>query len=53
MAWTRPSVQGPSPTARCAQTTTSVDGQKVLFIFGGWNGNKMLNDLHAFHFGKI
>ncbi len=53
MAWTRPSVQGPAPSARCAQTTTSVDNQKVLFIFGGWNGNKMLNDLQVFHFGMF
>jgi len=49
MSWNRPSVSGPAPSARCAQATTSCDNGK-LFIFGGWNGTRMLNDLQVLHF---
>ncbi|KAL6062754.1 SAM domain (Sterile alpha motif) domain containing protein [Balamuthia mandrillaris] len=45
--WTRPSVSGPAPSARCAHSTTVVASN--VFIFGGWDGNKMLNDLHMLH----
>lgn len=41
--WTRPSVSGVFPSARCAHTTTAV-GSK-LYVYGGWNGTKMLGDL--------
>jgi len=49
MSWQRPSVTGPSPSARCAHTTSSV-GSGKLFVFGGWNGTRMLNDLQVFHY---
>eukprot|EP01119_Soliformovum_irregulare_P021950 TRINITY_DN7398_c0_g1_i2.p1 TRINITY_DN7398_c0_g1~~TRINITY_DN7398_c0_g1_i2.p1 ORF type:complete len:523 (+),score=127.99 TRINITY_DN7398_c0_g1_i2:78-1646(+) len=53
MSWTRPSVTGSAPSARCAHTI-SVTGQDEistakLFVFGGWNGTRMLNDLHIFY----
>jgi len=44
--WTRPSATGSAPSARCAHATTSAGGKMV--IFGGWNGGRMLNDLHLF-----
>lgn len=44
--WTRPSASGAAPSARCAHSTTSAGGKMV--IFGGWNGGRMLNDLHLF-----
>jgi len=45
MAWARPSVIGPAPSARCAHSTVMI---AKIFIFGGWNGSRMLNDLHIF-----
>jgi N-acetylneuraminic acid mutarotase len=45
MAWSRPSVIGPAPSARCAHSTVMI---VKIFIFGGWNGSRMLNDLHIF-----
>lgn len=50
--WLRPSVSGPPPTARCAHATDAC-GVGKLFIFGGWNGSKMLNDLFVFHSGSL
>eukprot|EP01116_Phalansterium_solitarium_P017788 TRINITY_DN4474_c0_g1_i1.p1 TRINITY_DN4474_c0_g1~~TRINITY_DN4474_c0_g1_i1.p1 ORF type:complete len:348 (-),score=91.09 TRINITY_DN4474_c0_g1_i1:466-1509(-) len=47
MVWSRPTVNGVPPSARCAHTTTSCCGK--LFVFGGWNGSRMLNDLHVVH----
>lgn len=49
--WIRPSVSGgPAPSARCAHTTATCDNSK-LYIYGGWNGQKMLNDLFIFYYG--
>lgn len=44
--WTRPSATGSAPSARCAHATAAAGGKMV--IFGGWNGGRMLNDLHLF-----
>eukprot|EP01118_Nematostelium_gracile_P014914 TRINITY_DN5893_c0_g1_i1.p1 TRINITY_DN5893_c0_g1~~TRINITY_DN5893_c0_g1_i1.p1 ORF type:complete len:479 (-),score=121.39 TRINITY_DN5893_c0_g1_i1:67-1503(-) len=52
MSWNRPSVTGPAPTARCAHTTCACGddaGSFKLLIFGGWNGTRMLNDLHILY----
>jgi len=52
MSWNRPSVTGPAPTARCAHTTCvggEDPGSYKLLIFGGWNGTRMLNDLHILY----
>jgi len=48
MSWIRPSVTGPSPFARCAHTT-DICGNGKLFVFGGWSGTRMLNDLQIFY----
>jgi hypothetical protein len=55
MSWTRPSASGPAPSARCAHTTTACcieNGSGKLFVFGGWNGTRMLNDLQIFYTGN-
>lgn len=48
-SWTRPASNGTMPDARCAHTTVESYGK--LFIFGGWNGRSMLNDLHVLYPG--
>jgi len=35
----------PMPVACCAHTSSEID--KNLFIFGGWTGSKMMNDLYV------
>jgi hypothetical protein len=56
MSWNRPSVAGATPSARCAHTTTFCgddhEGTGKLLILGGWNGTRMLNDLHVFYTGN-
>src|SRR5689334_6328567 len=34
-AWTRPSVTGPAPSARCVHSTTVVGN---IYVFGGYDG---------------
>ena len=49
MSWTRPAVAGSgAPSARCAH---SAELAGKLFIFGGWNGQRMLNDCSVLHLG--
>jgi hypothetical protein len=48
MNWLRPTVTSASPSARCAHTAV-LSGN--LYIFGGWNGTRMLSDLHVLHLG--
>eukprot|EP01114_Cavostelium_apophysatum_P020580 TRINITY_DN6940_c0_g1_i1.p1 TRINITY_DN6940_c0_g1~~TRINITY_DN6940_c0_g1_i1.p1 ORF type:complete len:531 (-),score=115.10 TRINITY_DN6940_c0_g1_i1:20-1612(-) len=47
MAWYRPSVTGPAPAARYAHAAAFENGK--LFVWGGWNGTRMLNDLQIFY----
>eukprot|EP01102_Stenamoeba_stenopodia_P013634 TRINITY_DN444_c0_g1_i1.p1 TRINITY_DN444_c0_g1~~TRINITY_DN444_c0_g1_i1.p1 ORF type:complete len:541 (-),score=56.77 TRINITY_DN444_c0_g1_i1:49-1671(-) len=46
MSWAKPAVTSPSPSARCAHTAVLTVN---LYIFGGWNGTRMLADLHVLH----
>ena len=39
VAWSRPSANGTAPCARCAHSTTIIGS--AVFIFGGWEGNRM------------
>eukprot|EP01117_Protostelium_nocturnum_P008108 TRINITY_DN288_c0_g1_i4.p1 TRINITY_DN288_c0_g1~~TRINITY_DN288_c0_g1_i4.p1 ORF type:complete len:489 (+),score=129.23 TRINITY_DN288_c0_g1_i4:54-1469(+) len=50
MSWMRPNVTGNLPSARCAHATSS--NSSSLFVFGGWNGQKMLNDLYILEQGE-
>ena len=43
MEWTQPVVKGVMPTRRYNHTTTAVDSR--VLIFGGWDGNRPLNDV--------
>jgi N-acetylneuraminic acid mutarotase len=43
--WTHPKMSGAAPGPRAAHSCNVVDGR--LYIFGGWNGKKALNDLHV------
>ena len=45
MAWTFPMFKNESPGARAAHSCDIVGNS--LYIFGGWNGKKALNDLHV------
>lgn len=45
MAWTKPSVLGSPPSGRRAHAAVYYNSQ--LIIFGGGNGLKALNDVHA------
>jgi hypothetical protein len=38
------------PSARCAHSASMV-GNGNVFVYGGWDGNQMLNDLHVLHTG--
>ena len=48
MSWTRPSIIGAAPSARCAHSA-SYCGK--LFILGGWDGQQMLSDCYVLHPG--
>ena len=43
--WHWPKTTGQFPCPRCAHTTFFYDNK--LFVLGGWNGHRMLNDLYA------
>ena len=46
--FTRPSVNGTGPDARCAHSSALCGN---LFVFGGWNGRQMLNDMYVLYLG--
>lgn len=43
MEWTQPLIRGTLPTRRYSHSTTAVDSR--VLIFGGWDGNRPLNDV--------
>eukprot|EP00002_Diphylleia_rotans_P014307 TRINITY_DN2788_c0_g2_i3.p1 TRINITY_DN2788_c0_g2~~TRINITY_DN2788_c0_g2_i3.p1 ORF type:complete len:560 (-),score=132.18 TRINITY_DN2788_c0_g2_i3:419-2098(-) len=43
--WQRASSHGAAPSARCAHASVVSNN---MFVFGGWNGSAMLDDLHVF-----
>lgn len=51
MAWTRPCSSGPSPGPRCAHTTEWCCGR--FYVFGGWSGQQMLNDVYTLQFSTM
>eukprot|EP01124_Arcella_intermedia_P024296 TRINITY_DN4049_c0_g1_i1.p1 TRINITY_DN4049_c0_g1~~TRINITY_DN4049_c0_g1_i1.p1 ORF type:complete len:705 (+),score=121.63 TRINITY_DN4049_c0_g1_i1:171-2285(+) len=46
MKWLRPATNGNSPCPRCAHTTEFAG---KLFIYGGWDGSRMLGDMFILH----
>mmetsp|Transcript_3499 Transcript_3499/g.5699 ORF Transcript_3499/g.5699 Transcript_3499/m.5699 type:complete len:529 (-) Transcript_3499:56-1642(-) len=47
--WSRPSIAGLAPSSRCAHTFTPIDSSaQQIYVFGGWNGTRMLNDMFVF-----
>lgn len=50
-SWSRPSVAGACPSARCAHAADVVDTR--LFVFGGWDGRTILNDLYVLDTGSF
>ena len=47
MRWTNPSVTGKEPLPRANHSSAVVADR--LFIFGGWDGKRRLNDIHVLH----
>lgn len=45
MSWSRPIIKGTPPSARWGHTCSCL-GDGRLLVFGGHDGNKMLNDIH-------
>eukprot|EP00743_Colponemidia_sp_Colp-15_P006964 GILK01007515.1.p1 GENE.GILK01007515.1~~GILK01007515.1.p1 ORF type:complete len:519 (+),score=68.21 GILK01007515.1:65-1558(+) len=52
MKWFHPSENDKTPAGRQRHSATLV-GTKQLFVFGGFDGNKWLNDLHILDAGKL
>ena len=46
MQWHKPMVQGDKPGGRSAHSASLV-GEKLIHIFGGWNGDEELGDLRV------
>jgi len=46
MTWYQPTTEGIPPTPRVSATGCLVDSE--IYFFGGFDGNKWLNDLHTF-----
>ncbi|XP_053992752.1 rab9 effector protein with kelch motifs-like [Hylaeus volcanicus] len=44
--WSNPNIAGDSPEPRAAHSTNLINENKV-YLFGGWNGKKALNDLYV------
>src|SRR5271163_4722675 len=44
--WDRPNASGSFPSTRCAHTLVVI--ARNLYVFGGFDGSKMLNDLYIF-----
>lgn len=51
MSWNRPSAPGQGPCPRCAHTTNYYKNK--LYVFGGWNGSRMINDLYILNVGTL
>lgn len=49
MSWTTPATTGTAPLARANHGSALYKSK--LFIFGGWDGNKRLNDVYALDTG--
>ena len=43
-SWSEPAIKGPPPTPRDSHSCTVIGDS--LFVFGGTDGSKLLNDLH-------
>lgn len=50
MKWSAVDVTGDVPIRRSAHSTALVDG-RYLYVFGGWDGQEELGDLHMFDSG--
>ncbi|DAZ93819.1 TPA: hypothetical protein N0F65_004208 [Lagenidium giganteum] len=48
MAWRRVMTTGALPAPRANHSSAVVNGDQI-FIFGGWDGQKRLNDIHILH----
>jgi hypothetical protein len=44
--WFHPTIAGDSPEPRAAHSTDLINENK-LYLFGGWNGKKAMNDLYV------
>ena len=51
MSWNRPSAPGQGPCPRCAHTTNYYKNK--LYVFGGWNGSRMVNDLYILNVATL
>jgi N-acetylneuraminic acid mutarotase len=49
--WSALSVTGSKPSPRADHTLTTLDEKRAI-LFGGWDGEKSLNDLWLFDYGK-
>lgn len=49
--WSKPSYSGTPPSGRHSHASAGVG--KKMYIFGGFDGDKLLNDLYAFDTGMI
>ncbi|CEL93311.1 unnamed protein product [Vitrella brassicaformis CCMP3155] len=52
MRWIHPAESENAPTGR-QRHSASLIGSKKLYIFGGFDGNKWLNDLHVLDIGRL
>ncbi len=52
MKWASVDVTGEAPIRRSAHSTALVDA-KYLYVFGGWDGQEELGDLHVFDTGTV
>ena len=52
MKWASVDVTGEAPIRRSAHSTALVDA-KYLYVFGGWDGQEELGDLHVFDTGNV
>jgi hypothetical protein len=51
MRWTKLRATGTPPEPRANHSSAVVD--EKVFIFGGWNGTKRLNDIHVLDTSKL
>lgn len=50
--WYGPSIKGQPPDARAAHSADVIGGNKI-YVFGGWNGKKAMNDLYVLETEKM
>jgi hypothetical protein len=51
LTWSKPITSGPVPGPRAGHTSSAVGNR--LFVFGGGNGIRYLNDLHLLDAGTM